>query len=319
MLASNLGVEIRDRSAYLIPFGKECQLLIDYRAKIDLAAKAGVTVYPPQLVREADGFEYGWDGELLICRHTPSIVESVNGRLKPVEDRGEVVAGWCAAKNSIGHTVVLVMSLADIERIRRRSRKGCPDKTFAELCHLDISEIPYKQRSPWMTDPERMAEKTLIHQMFNRIPQTEEMGQSQEIDAALDDERAPKPIARGMDQVYLELDPADERPMVDGGGETRQEQREAQQKLAERKLAEIGGRTCGTCNQPGHNARTCPNKSTPSVAVNGVREVKDEDSWMAELGSVAPAIHYSGQYYIPNADRSAWVKCTKEEAEALCA
>lgn len=142
MLASNLGIEIRDRSAYLVPFGRECQLLIDYRAKIDLAAKAGVTIYPPQLVREADGFEYGWAGENLIFRHTPSVVQNIAGRLKPVEDRGEVVAGWVAAKNSIGHTVVLVMSLAEIDRIRRRARKGHPDKTFAELCHADLTDVP---------------------------------------------------------------------------------------------------------------------------------------------------------------------------------
>src|SRR5262245_26667602 len=41
MLASNMGLEIRRNSAYLVPYGQECQLLIDYRGKLDLARRAG--------------------------------------------------------------------------------------------------------------------------------------------------------------------------------------------------------------------------------------------------------------------------------------
>jgi len=41
MLAANVGVEIRANSAYLIPYGKECQLVIDYRGLIDIARARG--------------------------------------------------------------------------------------------------------------------------------------------------------------------------------------------------------------------------------------------------------------------------------------
>src|SRR5579859_5995117 len=41
MTAGSLGLEVRNGSAYLVPYGQECQLLIDYRGKIDLALRSG--------------------------------------------------------------------------------------------------------------------------------------------------------------------------------------------------------------------------------------------------------------------------------------
>jgi recombination protein RecT len=240
MLASNLGIEIRDRSAYLVPFAGECTLMIDYRAKIDLASKAGVTIHPPVLVRENDEvFEYGWEDGRLRFRHNPGVVKRIDGKLVPVEDRGEVVAGYVMADLPTGKTEVLVMSLADIDRIRRRSRKGFPEKTFAELRHADLNSIPFKQRGPWITDPERMAEKTLVHQIFNRVPQTEQMAVSQAADDAAETEGVSVPLASGLEEIALALDPALNVPMVDGGGDTREEQKASQQAVKVRKQTAI--------------------------------------------------------------------------------
>ena len=240
MLASNLGIEIRDRSAYLVPFGRECTLMIDYRAKIDLASKAGVTIYPPVLVRENDEvFEYGWENGKLKFRHNPGVVKRIDGKLVPIDDRGEIVAGYVVADLPNERTEVLVMTLADIDRIRRRSRKGFPDKTLAELCHANLNDIPFKERAPWITDPARMAEKTLVHQIFNRVPQTEQMAVSQDVDSANESENPHVPLASGLEEIALALDPAINVPMVDGGGDTRDEQKASQAAVKARKQAAI--------------------------------------------------------------------------------
>ena len=242
MLASNIGVEIRDRSAYLVPFGRECTLMIDYRSKIDLASKAGVMIHPPILVRENDlEFEYGYRDGKLHFRHEPGIVRLTDSKWTPIADRGEIVAGYVVADLPNDRTEVLVMTLADIDRIRKRSRKGFSDKTMAELCHADVANLPYKERAPWITDPERMCEKTLVHQIFNRVPQTAQMALSQEADDSAESEDVKVPLAEGLEGVALALDPAINVPMVDGGGDTREEQKASQQAVRKRKEAAIQG------------------------------------------------------------------------------
>lgn len=284
LLASNLGLEIRDRSAYLVPFGHECQLLIDYRGKIDLAARAGVTVFPPQLVYEADEFEYGWRGESLEFHHKPLIVQTKDGRLAPVSDRGQIVAGWTAAKTAQSQTIVVVMGLSDLERIRKRSRKGFPEKTLWELCGADISKVPYRERGPWLTDPQRMCEKTLVHQIFNRIPQSEQMSLSQDVDAATEDERGKSPLAHGMEQVIFDIDPADDRPMVTSGGETTEEKKESQRAVARRRLS---------------------NPETGKTAPRIVAELPDP------LSVSDKRVECGGDLYETNEDRTAWRKLAK--------
>jgi len=220
LLASNLGLEIRKNSCYLIPFGKECQLVIDYRGKIELARRAGAGAIQTELVHEGDQFEYGYEGAKLVFNWRHSF-----------KDHGEIIGGFCAAEIN-GGTQITVMALEEIERIRRRAKSGAGvpfthyGKTIAALTLAEIRKIdpatmkfndPY--RVPWVTDYDRQARKTIIHRAANDWPQSPELLTAQEIDTAVDI-GAPLPVAEELAEVVLQMDPADNRPMVESGDRT---------------------------------------------------------------------------------------------------
>lgn len=239
LLASNLGLEIRKNSCYLIPYGKECQLLIDYHGKMDLARRAGVGSIECELVRAGEEFEYGYDGSHLVFRWRQSF-----------SDRGEVIGGFARAEIN-GGAQITVMRLDEIEAIRRRAKSGAgipfshygktmPALTLAEIRAKDPATMQFKDpyRVPWVTDWDRMARKTIIHRAANDWPQSPELCTAQEIDTAVEI-GAPQPVAAELTEVLLAIDPADNRPMVSGGG-TFEEQREAVKQIGAAELAKAG-------------------------------------------------------------------------------
>lgn len=240
LLASNLGLEIRKNSCYLIPYGKECQLIVDYHGKMELARRAGVGAIMCELIHEGDEFEYGYDGPNLVFRY----------RHKLVGDRGEVIGGFAAARIN-GDTQITVMRLDEIEAIRRRAKNGCgvplshygkqmPALTLAEIRAKDVATMQFRDpyRTPWVTDWDRMARKTIIHRAANDWPQSPELMTAQEIDTATDI-GAPQPVAAELSEVMLAIDPADNKPMVAGGG-TFEEQREALKLIGAAELQRAG-------------------------------------------------------------------------------
>jgi recombinational DNA repair protein RecT len=235
MLASNLGLEIRKNSCYLIPYKDECQLIVDYHGKMELARRAGVGAVHVELVRDGDDFEYGFNSD------------GLNFRWVPKQDVGEVIAGFCSSRVNGGHQVN-VMYLSEIEAIRKRVRAGCavpfekfgktyPGLTLADIRAKDVASMGFKDpyRQPWVTDWDRMARKTIIHRASNDWPMSAALLTSQEIDTAADMGQA-MPIAEGMEGVVLDIDPADNLPMVDGGGDTFDEQRETLQRVGAAEL-----------------------------------------------------------------------------------
>lgn len=228
MLAANLQVEIRDRSAYLIPFGTECQLLLDYRAKIDLAARAGWTI-KTELVRETDDFDYSVDGDAMAFHHRPNLLRKEGNRLVPIGDnRGFPVLAYAFCKAS-SKTQLEIMSIDDIERIRQRSRNPGVETTWVdrrpqkriltleEIRTLDFSSMSMKdsRKAAWSQDWDRMALKTVVHRAFNGLPCTPEMATSQEIDAGNESETSSQPIAPQLAEIMFEIEPADNRPMIE--------------------------------------------------------------------------------------------------------
>lgn len=220
LLAANIGLEIRKNSAYLIPYGQECQLILDYRGKMELARRAGVGEISCELVREADEFEwsFGIDGRKF--NHVPALFRRDGGMLVPVEDRGDIVAGYAAARLAHGWQIE-VMTRGDIDKIKGRARGSSNPK------------------SPWNTDYPQMARKTLIHRICNYLPQSSELILSQEIDDA-EVTGSPQPLTPQMAEIELEIDPADNRPMVNGGGATFEEQRETLKIVGQQELAKAG-------------------------------------------------------------------------------
>lgn len=244
LTAASLGLPIRKNSAYLLPYGAECQLLIDYHGKMDLARRAGVGAIHVELVRDGDDFAYGFDREGLKFHWHP-------GR-----ERGEIEHVFVCAKVN-GDIQYTLMSLADIEAIRRRAKQGraldfevygkkLKGLTLADIRALDTEALSFKDpyRQPWVMDYDRMARKTAIHRAAHDWPLSPELMISQEIDVA-NETGKPMPIEEKLATVIDRIDPADDRPMVEGGGDTYEQQREAIQAVGATELAKSEARRTG--------------------------------------------------------------------------
>lgn len=234
--AANLGLEIRTNSAYLIPFGKECTLIIDYRGKMELARRAGCGAIDVQLVREWDEFTYGFGVAGREFSHKPLLFrKGDDGRMIPVDadERGEYVLGYAAAQLPQGRDWQLaIMTRSEIEAIRRRARGGKGEWSLEQIRNCDIDSVPYKQRTPWLTDYDQMACKTLIHRLCKGLPQTAELVLSQQIDDAVDT-GATMPLAAQLESLVI--DPEFEQPMLPTGT------CEDQQKVAAEKIEKLSG------------------------------------------------------------------------------
>lgn len=145
--------------SYLIPYRNnkngtyECQFILGYRGMIDLARRSGQLVsIQAHAVYEKDTFEfeYGLNEKL---RHLPSL-----------KDRGTFVCAYALA--ALSGTVTVggqqayqfeVMTKEDVDKIRGRSQSSG------------------SQYSPWKTDYEEMAKKTVIRRLFKYLPISTEL------------------------------------------------------------------------------------------------------------------------------------------------
>jgi recombination protein RecT len=147
MNAAQLGLEPNTPlgQAYLLPYSNhgtlESQFIIGYKGLIDLAYRSGQvkTIYA-EAVHENDEFEYelGLEPKL---KHIPAM-----------KDRGEVIYYYAVFKLINGGEGFKVMSKEDVEKIRLRSPSA--NAGF----------------SPWKTDYDSMAKKTVIRQVLKYAP-----------------------------------------------------------------------------------------------------------------------------------------------------
>jgi len=257
MLASQMKIEIRRNSAYLIPYGKECQLLVDYRSKLDLARRSGqIGGITLNLVYEGDEFEYEETARGVVFRHKPLQYRSRDGKLwtVPVDERGEVVLGYSLARlTNAQEPQIDIMSLGEIEGIRRRAKSGAgvpfnhygktmPALSLAEIRKLDVSKMAFRDpyRLPWITDWNQMARKTLAHRGANYWPQSPELALSQDVDDGND--TGNQPMAIGAEELADVMDPVDNQPLVQIP-DNPDEQRQAQGAIAEQKITELSKAT----------------------------------------------------------------------------
>lgn len=125
---SALGLEPDGRRAHLIPYGQECTLIVDYKGIVELVLRSGdVSRIHADLVRENDEFEYDRG---VITKH----------KIDFKRTRGKVYAVYCLIVMRDGAETTQVMSLEEIEEVRKRSRSG--------------------NNGPWKTDWGEMAKKT---------------------------------------------------------------------------------------------------------------------------------------------------------------
>lgn len=148
MQAAQLGVEPNTPlgQAYLIPYNNkntlECQFQLGYKGLIDLAYRSGeVEIVQAQIVYANDTFE---------CEF------GLNPRLKHVpaaDDRGEPVKVYAIFKTKAGGYGLDVMSMADV---RKHAQK--------------YSKSYSSNYSPWSTNFEEMAKKTVLKRVLKYAP-----------------------------------------------------------------------------------------------------------------------------------------------------
>lgn len=150
--------------AYLIPYKNwktgvvECQYQLGYKGLIDLAYRSGSvkTIYA-EVVYKNDRFVYtrGFDAKL---EHEPLI----SG------DRGEPIAYYAVWKGENGIGDFCVMSVEDIMQHRQKFSKA--------------------KNSPWDTNFDAMAKKTVLKRLLKYAPLSIEFRQSLEADESIKSE-----------------------------------------------------------------------------------------------------------------------------------
>lgn len=155
MTAAELGLDVSGTlgSAYLIPYGNTCQLIVGYRGLIDLARRSGnIVSIEAHVVHAADTFavRLGTDS---VIQHVPNFAG----------DRGEVVAVYAVAKLRDGGLQFDVMTRDDVEKIRAKSRAG--------------------KAGPWVDHWNEMAKKTVVRRLCKYLPLSVEMEKAMQLDA----------------------------------------------------------------------------------------------------------------------------------------
>jgi recombination protein RecT len=254
MLATQMGLEIRRDSAYLVAYGTTCQLLIDYKGKVGIARRSGkVGGIQAVTIRERDAFEWKYTIDGVVFKHEPF----ANGIVSP-EERGDIVGVYAFAHLTDGGKQFREpMSLSEIDRIRRRSKAGVSFMTLNQIFEAhkltedgsqaiwQTWEYKDKRRQPWVTDFEPMALKTVLHSLFKSLPMDPAGDLSQRVDEGFETGKQPNILADLVD-----IDPIDEKPMIEASVEE-------QQKAMEEKLSQV---------RQDAAAKKAARKATPSPA-----------------------------------------------------
>lgn len=195
MSCAELGIEPNGRHAHLIPYGQECQLIIDYKGLVELAMRSG------KISRiHAD----------VVCANDRISIKNgiIDHEIKPLKERGEMVGAYAMCAFTDGTEKHEYMSKAEIDAIRNRSRAG--------------------KSGPWLTDYNEMAKKTVFRRMSKWLPLSPEIMDSVEKEADRVDERtvsglASAPVYMEPPQIDIQAAPASQldEPNEDLNGDPR--------------------------------------------------------------------------------------------------
>lgn len=189
MKAAQDGLLLDGREAALVPFKGKDGMALQYMPMIGgilkkLRNSGELLSISANVVYDADTFDYALgDDERII--HKPCLDE----------ERGRPVAVYAIAKTKDGGIYREVMSVGQVEAIRKRSRSG--------------------QAGPWVTDWSEMARKTVIRRLAKRLPS------STDLDRVLDSDNEATGIGQDAAgavridanaQPALPEPPAQERP-----------------------------------------------------------------------------------------------------------
>lgn len=155
---SALGLEPDGRHAHLIPYGKECTLILDYKGIVRLAYQSGyVRMVHCDVVRAGDVFVYSLGK---VASHTPFAYRTDEG--KP-DAAGEIIAAYCYIAMKDETIKCEAMTREEIDGIKKRSKAS--------------------GNGPWVTDYPEMAKKTVFRRASKWIPLSAEIYDAFERDA----------------------------------------------------------------------------------------------------------------------------------------
>jgi recombination protein RecT len=159
MRAASLGLDVSGTlgSAYLVPYGTTCTLIIGYRGLIDLARRSNeIASIEAHVIYEQDKFEiqFGTDPK---CVHTPYL---------GADRVDKYVGAYAVAKLRDGSKQVEFMTLADLEKIRAGSRMG--------------------NTGAWKDHRSEMYRKTVVRRIVKFLPMSTELEKALEIDNETD-------------------------------------------------------------------------------------------------------------------------------------
>ena len=139
---ASLGIEPDGRRAHLIPYGKRCTLIIDYKGLVELVRRSGEVVkIHADVVCENDLFEFDM-GE--VSKH----VIDLKGQ------RGKVYAVYAIAQMKDGAKQCEVMTVEEVDKIRQASNGRNSD--------------------PWTKHWNEMAKKTVFRRLCKWLPLSSE-------------------------------------------------------------------------------------------------------------------------------------------------
>ena len=155
--------------AYLIPYGRECKLIVGYKGLVELAYRSGkVRTIEARVVSSKDifGLELGTQPHI---KHIPTLTDS-----------GEFSGVYAVAHMKDGGVHFEHMTKKQVDAIKNRSRA--------------------KNDGPWKTDYEEMAKKTVVRRLVKLLPLSVEVSK-----AVVLDEQA----EAGLPQSVVDLPDAD--------------------------------------------------------------------------------------------------------------
>lgn len=215
--AARLGLEPGSEHYYLVPFGSEVTGIVGYQGEIELMYRAGaVTSIKAELVHERDHFAY-----------EPGSMDRPDHRPDWFGDRGPIVGAYAYAEMIGGTTSrVIVMNKQQIEDVRASSPSG------------------RKSGSPWDKWWDRMALKTVLHQLAKFVPTSAEYRREQ-LRAAVEADnlrsRPPEPTTTpDLPHVNTDTGEVVDAELVEGGDTDAQEQLDVDWRAEARQAARSG-------------------------------------------------------------------------------
>lgn len=177
---SAMGLEPDGRRAHLIPYGRECTLVLDFKGLAELVRRSGdVVKIHSDVVCENDTFAHSMGD---VTEHTYDIRK----------DRGAVIAAYSQVTLKNGAVQSEIMSKAEIDAIKNKSRAGRSGPWVDHYNQMACKTV-FRRLTKWLTlSPEVMdavsaAEKTEFAELrnvtqaqtvtidpFNRIESNEE-------------------------------------------------------------------------------------------------------------------------------------------------